>query len=220
MKVILLSDFHAIPHEHELLIALFERGLKQFHLRKRTYTREQTQRYLECIPAQYHPHIVIHNHFDLLESYELKGLHFCKKYTVYDYLQAQQLDAASLRKKYGHISHSLHSLNDIQTNTFPFDYLFLSPVFDSISNVGYNSKIKIQTIRKFFKEVPDHPQVIAVSGITDQKVSRVFEAGFSGLALLGYIWVQYKEDQNLQAAIERFQRIQRKIEQLPAAYIY
>lgn len=216
MKIILLSDFYPIPEEHVLLNTLFEQGLKHFHLRKKAYSEDEMMAYLAQIPSQYHRHIVIHSHFHLVETLGLKGVHFSKAYTVQDFMQENGLSAEQMREKYPHISHSVHSLADIQNNDFPFDYLFLSPVFDSISNKGYNSRIKIQTIRKFFKSEPDHVDVIALTGITAEKVESIYHAGFNGLGLLGHIWVEYKENGNLESAVGKFNKVKANVAQVQA----
>jgi thiamine-phosphate pyrophosphorylase len=214
MKIVLVSDFNEIPQEILLLKALFEEGLEYFHLRKRDYSLEKICNYLDQIPPAFYERIVIHSHFHLVENYGLRGVHFKKNYTLNDFLQDMAITASEARTRYRHLSHSVHSLNEIKSNSFAFDYLFLSPVFDSISNKGYNSKIKIQAIRKFFKEEPNRPEVIALSGITADKVVHIAEAGFNGLGLLGYIWIRYKEDGNVSAAVQRFQLVLQKVKEL------
>jgi thiamine-phosphate pyrophosphorylase len=214
MKIVLVSDFNEIPQEILLLNALFEQGLEYFHLRKRDYSLEKICNYLDHISPVFYERIVIHSHFNLVERYGLRGVHFKKNYTLNDFLQDMTITASEARARYRHLSHSVHSLNEIKNNSFAFNYLFLSPVFDSISNKGYNSKIKIQAIRKFFKEEPNRPEVIALSGITADKVVHIAESGFNGLGLLGYIWVRYKEDGNVAAAVQRFQLVQQKVKEL------
>lgn len=214
MKIILVSDFNEIPKEHLLLNTLFEEGLQYFHLRKKDYTLDQIIYYLNNIPAKFYERIIIHSHFHLVEEYGLRGLHFKKNYTIQDFVKDNHSTLEKARQHYQHISHSVHSLSDIKNNTFPFDYLFLSPVFDSISNKGYNSKIKIQTVRKFFKDEPNHPEVIALSGINIEKIESIHTTGFNGFGLLGYIWLRYKENGNLHEAVDRFHQVQQKVASL------
>jgi len=216
MKIILLSDFYPIPKEHILLHNLFEQGLRYFHLRKKAYTTDEMVAYLRKIPSQFLERIIIHSHFHLVEEFGLKGVHFSKAYTVQKFMKDNSLSEKQMREKYRHISHSVHSLSDIQNNSFPFDYLFLSPVFDSISNKGYNSQIKILTIRKFFKSEPDHVDVIALSGITAERVNSIYHAGFNGLGLLGHIWMAYKENGNLENALEKFKKVKANAVQVQA----
>lgn len=214
MKIILVSDFNPIPHEHALLNALFANGLRYFHLRKRDYSRAQLEHYLDQIAPEFYPRIVLHAHFDLARERGLKGIHFKKTYTLEDFQQEHHLEAAVIRESYLHISHSVHNLSDLKNAQFPYDYLFLSPVFDSISNQGYNSKIKIQTIRKFLKEEPNRPEVIALSGITAANVDKVVAAGFNGLGLLGFIWLPYREDGQVSAAVDRFLLVEQRAREL------
>ncbi|SEI79633.1 thiamine-phosphate pyrophosphorylase [Cyclobacterium xiamenense] len=216
MKIILLSDFYPVPEEHLLLHNLFEQGLRYFHLRKKNYTTDEMVAYLNKIPSQFLDRIIIHSHFHLVEEFGLKGVHFNKAYTVRHFMQDNSHTVERMREKYRHISHSVHSLSDIQNNDFPFDYLFLSPVFDSISNKGYNSQIKILTIKKFFKSEPDHVDVIALTGITAEKVNSIYHAGFNGMGLLGHIWVAYKENGNLENALEKFKKVKANIVQIQA----
>ncbi|MCC8173067.1 MAG: thiamine phosphate synthase, partial [Odoribacter sp.] len=84
-----------------------------------------------------------------------------------------------------HISISCHSLEEIQTLLFKPQYCFLSPLFDSISKQGYNSKFhQLPDLNKLQLEIP----VIGLGGITPDKVSICEKNGFSGVAVLGYIW--------------------------------
>ncbi len=219
MKIILVSDFYEIPKEHALLNAFFEEGLEYFHLRKKGYSLDQICTYLKNISPEYYNRIIIHSHFHLVEEFGLRGLHFMKNYTIQDFVKDTNRTLEEARQHYRHISHSVHSLHDIKTNNFPFDYLFLSPVFDSISNKGYNSKIKIQTIRKFFKEEPNHLEVIALSGITAEKIESIHAAGFNGFGLLGYIWPRYKENGDVQQALERFRLVQQKVKALQTSAV-
>ena len=219
MKIILLSDFFPVKQEHLLLNALFEEGLEYFHLRKRSFSEAQMRRYLDQISPKNYNKIIIHSHFHLSDQYGLKGLHFKKEFTVADFALDQGVSLDWVRQKYNHISHSSHSILDIKRAIFSYNYMFLSPVFDSISNKGYNSKIKIKTIRKFFNEEPMHSQVIALSGMTTEKIKHVQEVGFNGFGLLGYIWIPYKEDGNLLRAVNRFKLVQSEVKKLTTSSI-
>lgn len=201
MKIILVSDFNPMAYEQELLVLLFNYGLDIFHLRKRNYTENEIRQYLDKIPVVYHNRIVLHSHFHLIQEYNLKGAHFTKLDPVESVNGI--IDISSL----GHISFSVHSIQEIKKLQYQFDYLFFSPVFNSISNVGYNSKIKINSFKKYLNTVSDRPEIIALGGVNDSKVELLFKAKFDGFGLLGYIWAQYKEDLNLITALNKFKKI-------------
>jgi thiamine-phosphate pyrophosphorylase len=186
MNIILLLGFYPTPEDHILLGAVFEQGLEYFYLRKKAYAIDEMVHYLQKTPSELLDKIVMNSHFHLVEEFALKGVHFNKAYTVQHFVKDNHLTINQMREKYQHISHSVHSLAVIPNNDFPCEYLFLSPIFDRISNNGYNSQIKILTIRKFFKSKPDHVDVITLIGITAENMKSIFLAGFNGLGILGH----------------------------------
>lgn len=208
MELILVSDFSPIVNEHLLLNQLFINGLEVFHLRKRDYTLQQMMDYIQAIPAVYHPKIVIHSHFQLLSYFDLKGVHFSKQYTLEHFKNESSEELWNLVCK-KHISLSVHSLNDILKLEQVYNYVFISPVFDSISNRGYNAKIKIKTFQKFLETPNRKVKVIALGGIKEDNIPLAFATGFDGVAMLGYIWNEFAQNKNVDLGIERFKQIQR-----------
>lgn len=212
MKLIVISKFHDIPNEHFLLNLLFCEGLQYFHLRKKDYTLEKMEAYIRRIPTAFHQYIVLHSHFELIEKYNLKGAHFTKNFSFDDYKSSQpQNSDNSPRGQFGHASFSLHTIQEIKKTETAFDYIFLSPVFDSISNTGYNSKFRVNELKRFLDNKTNRSQIIALSGITDNKIEKIHELGFDGLALLGHIWSIFENDQDIIAATKRFNHIKKLI---------
>ena len=147
----------------------------------------------------------IHSHFHLVKEYGLKGAHFTKKYTYEDFLIESQLKAMDNPLKY--VGFSVHSIYEIKQNSNLYDYLFLSPLFDSISNVGYTSKFNLTKLKKFLVEEELTSEIIALGGMNDTKVLKVMDLGFDGLSLLGYIWTEFDEDQDVVEAVKKFEII-------------
>lgn len=215
MKISLVSSFYDIPNEIHVLNLLFCYGLTSFHLRKdleckhlggkETYSEEKIRNYIESVPKCFRNRIIIHSHFHLVQEYGLKGAHFTKKYSYEEYLKEENLNAEDNPLKY--VGFSVHSTDEIVQNTELYDYLFLSPIFDSISNVGYNSKFNLTKLKSFLQEENLKSEIIALGGMNNTKVAKVKELGFSGLALLGHIWSMFDEDQNIIATVERFKTI-------------
>lgn len=212
MKLLLISNFSDIPDEHHVLNLLFCEGLRYFHLRKHDYTTRQMARYIERIAEPFRQYVVLHSHFELIETYGLRGAHFTKKYGYDEYLQSQDAVAnADQSKRFSHLSFSLHSLSEIKRTPSVYNYLFLSPVFDSISNQGYNSKFRAEELHRFLSHKPGHPEVIALGGITDEVVDDVFDVGFDGMALLGYIWTTFERTHDIALAVKRYRLINSQI---------
>jgi len=215
MKISLVSSFYDILNEIHVLNLLFCNGLTTFHLRKdlncehlgrkETYTEEKIRSYIESIPKYFRDRIIIHSHFHLVEEYGLKGAHFTKKYTYETFLKEKELNEKDNPLKY--VGFSVHSTNEVLQNANLYDYLFLSPIFDSISNIGYNSKFSLTKLKSFLQEENLKPEVIALGGMNNTKVTKVKDLGFNGLALLGYIWSEFDEDQDIIGAVNRFKII-------------
>jgi thiamine monophosphate synthase len=228
MKLLLVSNFTDIHHEQYVLNLLFCEGLQHFHLRKADYSLRQMRTYIERIPAIFRSRVVLHSHFDLIDEYGLRGAHFTKKHSYESFLlsRGQSLFTTD-RPAFDQLSFSVHSIPDIKRVLPVYDYVFLSPVFDSISNQGYNSKFRIHDLKTFLAlpapagERP-RPQVIALGGITDAVVESVFDTGFDGMALLGYIWTRFEQDGDMVLAVKRFRYIKNLVlarEKQPAMVI-
>lgn len=208
MKIIVVSNFCDLPHEHDVLNLLFCEGLQHYHLRKVNYTENQMRNYLDRIPHYFHPRIVLHSHYSLVDEYGLKGAHFTKMFTYQDYLQTLSVPHGP-PTQFEHLSFSAHSIPEIKEMNSLFHYIFLSPVFDSISNQGYHSKFKVSDLRAFLHQEAQRTEIIALGGITDRNIPKIAELGFEGFALLGHIWTIFESDQDIAAAVRRFRTIQR-----------
>ncbi len=211
MKLLLVSNFTDVPDEQYLLNLLFCEGLQYFHLRKWEYTTRQMRTYIKRIPEPFRRYVILHSHFDLIDEYGLRGAHFTKKSTYDDFLIQQGHTYTPGEKPFfNHMSFSLHTTDEISRMPPIYDYIFLSPVFDSISNQGYNSKFNSQELKTFLSQ-PNHPEVIALGGVNDEMIDNVFDAGFDGLALLGYIWTRYEQEPNLVQAVKRFRLVRQSV---------
>jgi thiamine-phosphate pyrophosphorylase len=117
----------------------------------------------------------------LAESFKIKGVHLPEKKR-----KSSRTIALLKRKKTEIISASFHGFKDLNRSRKKYEYVFLSPVFDSISKKGYKKNIpakEIETKLRYLKQ-----NVIALGGITDKNIIFVKDAGFIGVATIGYIW--------------------------------
>jgi len=170
--IILISNPAPIKDEHEIIRQIFDEGLEVFHLRKKEYPESKLRAFIENIPAKYREKIVLHSHYHLATEYGLKGIHVSP--------------AFSGKIPYGTLSVSFHTVDEIRKIGIPFDYGFLSPVFDSISKEGYQSRFSLDEVKQFLEHRKE--KIIALGGIDEDKIETVKNLGFSGIALLGAIW--------------------------------
>ncbi len=167
MKLIVISNPTEVPNEINLVNKLFENWLEIFHIHKPSYSKEETETFIQKIPQKYHSRIFLHSDFPKFHS--LKELEDCKE---------------------------------------KYEYAFLSPIFDSISKVGYKSKFSHEfhelTQNKLEKiSVISGKNIIALGGIDEDKIETCRELGFAGVAVIGAIW-QKKNP------LEKFKRIKEK----------
>jgi thiamine-phosphate pyrophosphorylase len=170
--IILISNPAPLKDEHEIIRQIFDERLDVFHLRKKEYPESDLRTFIENIPEEHWEKIVLHSHYHLAAEYGLKGIHVSNTFKG-------EMPGATL-------SVSFHSLEEIQKSELPFDYGFLSPVFDSISKEGYQSSFNFDEVRQFLNNRKE--RIIALGGINEDRIEIVREMGFSGIALLGAVW--------------------------------
>lgn len=197
MKLILITPPTYFVEEDKILTALFEEGLDILHLRKPDTAPMFAERLLTLIPEQYHKRIVVHGHFYLKDEYKLKGIH----------LNARNPRPPEGYK--GHLSCSCHSLNEVQERKTNCDYVFLSPVFDSISKLNYNAAYTAEELRQAARTGIIDKKVMALGGIDEDNLLEVKDFGFGGAAVLGALWNKFDacNDRDYQRLIEHFRKL-------------
>ncbi len=187
MKLIVLTPEEDINNEPALAEALFRAGLQRLHLRKKHHTAQQTISYINAISPTYHNRIVLHRHFDLYARMQLGGIH----------LNSMVRAAADTPSLISHIPHSaistsFHSWQEIAEDQVPYGYVFISPVFNSISKPGYMGSIDLAgcaTLQEEKKKTGAYcPCIIALGGINGSNIALLRKYPFQGAALLGHIW--------------------------------
>ena len=203
MQLVIISNPQDFSDEQILLTGLFNAGLEYLHIRKPGYSTKEIKKYIELIPERYHKNLIVHKYIDLYTAYNLKGIHFShdNKHLVDEFAEV------NIQK-----SMSTHSLNEL-INLKGFDYVFLSPVFDSISKHGYKSMFNPEEITDFFKENPVDTKVIALGGISQENIETALLMGFDGAAVMGALWNSYFEKQNIEGTINYFIELNRKCQQ-------
>ena len=178
MKLIVLSYEYSFPNELTLIHELFEEGLALFHLRKPTWSEEELYKYLKNIDPIYHRRIVLHDHYKLIESFSLKGIH-CNVRNSTHWLESKQNGLQ--------LSASFHSVEELKILTETFEYVFLSPVYDSISKENYHAAFSEEELKEGLNQNLQ-PDIIALGGINVERVDKCRDMGFDGVAVMGAVW--------------------------------
>ena len=127
MRIIAITSPKVIEDDVFLIQHLLEKGIDTIHLRKPDSGIHECRKLLEALTPEQRAKIIIHDYPELYEEFSLKGVHVNK-------------NVPSLPSDYkGYRTRSCHSLEEVQRHKNEYDYVFLSPIFDSISKVGYRS---------------------------------------------------------------------------------
>ena len=183
-KLIIITPETHVKAEQAVIIGLFEQGLELLHIRKPSASKSEIQLYIDAIPAIYWPKIVLHSHFELSHVYPLKGIHLNEYHAK---TKDENLG------NYNLISRSIHALTDLTIhNCAPYEYVFLSPIFNSISKPGYHSRFTLEALTSFLNDFhqdqPATAKVIGLGGISLANFGQLGKIGFDGAALLGGLW--------------------------------
>ena len=188
MKKIIISN----PTDFEGEIGLIEQLLTDksliFHLRKPEKSCEELMEFLKRISPSFYRQIVLHAHHDLLKKYKLKGVHFTE--TIRQKLSDETLISVvkTLREQGLTVSFSLHSLEAIEQLPCKADYVFLSPIFQSISKADYPSAFSVESLTHFFENRQSTVPVLALGGVCNDNIEIIQAIGFQGYALMGSVW--------------------------------
>ena len=183
MKWITITSPEFLSGEATFIGKLFSQGLDLLHLRKPEASLEAYKQLLLQIPEQWHSRIILHEHFELAEEYKLHGIHLNRRCSVVP------------NAYHGSISCSCHTIEEVITQKDSKDYVFLSPIFDSISKVGYHAAFSPTSLKQAAVENVIDEKVIALGGITANNIPLVKEWHFGGVALLGDIWKRMSDPQ-------------------------
>ncbi|NRR90367.1 thiamine phosphate synthase [Winogradskyella undariae] len=191
--IVLIAPENDIPNEIEILNQLFREGLLVYHLRKPEKNYEEHVAYLNKIDKEYHNRIVVHYFHELINDFNLKGIHFQEQKRI-DHIDNPGQYFKNLDMFGKTISSSFHDPDVLKTCYFEFDYHLLSPVFSSISKKGYQGKgFEVNHIDK---------TIIGMGGISEETIEETIKLGFKGIGVLGGVW-------NTENPVESFKSIKR-----------
>ena len=194
MKIIVITTPNFIKGEEFVIPHLLQLGVDIVHIRKPSATSEQLALLLDSLPKWCYNQLVVHDCLELANKYNLRGVHLNRRnHVIPDNFK-------------GSVSMSCHSLEEVDIKKDMADYVFLSPIFNSISKSGYNSAFSKEELHNAMKQGTIDHKVIALGGVSAANIDTVKDLGFGGAALLGDIWDRTESpdfDKHIKAIIER-----------------
>lgn len=201
MKLIVVTTPTFFVEEDQILTALFEEGLDILHLRKPETPAMYSERLLTLIPQKYHKRIVTHEHFYLQEEFGLMGIHLNRRNPTepHDYS--------------GHVSCTCRTLDELGSKKRFYDYLFLSPVFDSVSNPR-PAAFEPDELRQAKRDGLIDSKVMALGGIRLERLTLLKDLGFGGAVIMGDLWNKFNActDRDYRGIIDYFKKLRKAID--------
>ncbi len=179
MKLIVVTAPTFFVEEDQIITALFEEGLDILHLRKPTAPPILAERLLTLIPTKYHKRIITHEHFYLQNEFNLMGIHLSQRNPNEPYSYG------------GQIGTTCHSIEEIPAKKRFYDYLFLSSVYNCITNDGVMADFTPEELREAAKNKIIDSKVMAFGGITPDNILEVKDYGFGGAVIMGDLWNKF-----------------------------
>lgn len=175
MKLLAITAPGDVALEVETITALFIAGLEILHLRKPKWSASHMAELLDGIDPAYHSRVTVHSNYELLKKYQLGGVHL------------PSWSREPCNERLGtRFSRSCHSVKEVEGLAGSYDYLFISPVFDSVSKKGYLSALSIDELYDCTNRTGE--RLVALGGITSQTLPELSTNICWGAAVLGTIW--------------------------------
>ena len=142
--------------EAAFISRLLAGGVDVVHLRKPGSAEAECAGLLEALSEDERARVVVHDHFGLAARYGLMGIHLNSR-------------NPSVPEGFrGQLSRSCHSLEEVRRFKPECGYVFLSPVFDSISKQGYASAFSAGDLHRAAPEL----NVLVLADTEEVKKSR------------------------------------------------
>ena len=180
--MIVITNPIPISNEIENIHSLFENGLELLHVRKPNFSETEMNAFLSEIKSDFRQQLVLHSHHQLASAAGIHRIHFTEKARI----ETSEKSLKNWQKNGFTLSTSIHSMSDFEKLSNVFDYAFFGPVFESISKPKYVSDIDFE--KELKQRNNNKTTLIALGGITSERIKTALKYGFDDVALLGTIW--------------------------------
>lgn len=184
MKLIVMTSPDFFVEEDKILSSLFDEGLDLLHLRKPDSEPVYAERLLTLLPSDCRSRIVVHEHFYLKDEFGLGGIHL--------------RHGATMPGGYkGQMSCSCHSMDEVKEMKGRMNYVFLSPVFDSITSRDRKAAFTPEQMMAARKQGVIDRKVMAVGGISADNILMAKDYGFGGVVVMGDLWTRFRQHNDM-----------------------
>lgn len=177
MRTIIITAEKPLKNEFKYIEAILDEGIDNIQIRKPLTSDNDIRLLLDNINEEYHSKLILNGKFSLLDIYKnIGGIHTNSRNNIIP------------QNFRGIKGYSCHTLKEIESKKEIFDYMFLSPIYDSISKEGYKANFSFTELKNAAERGLISEKVYALGGITPDKIPQIEELGFGGVVFMGYIW--------------------------------
>jgi len=176
MRIIAITTPKVDDEDVCLIRGLIRCGIDTIHFRKPDSDIVECRRVLKKLTDKERERIIIHDYPELYEEFSLKGIHINRN------VRCLPEDYAGFRTR------SCHTFEEVIRYKDEYDYVFLSPVFDSISKVGYKAGFSMEELQEASAGGIIDEKVVALGGVTFETIPSLKHLGFGGVAMIGGIY--------------------------------
>lgn len=177
MKTIIITAEKPLKNEFKYIEAILDEGIANIQIRKPLSTDNDIRLILDNIKEEYHSKIILNGRFSLIDTYKnIGGIHANSRNNIIP------------ENFKGIKGYSCHAIKEVESKKEIFDYMFLSPIYDSISKEGYKANFSFTELKDATKGGIISEKVYALGGITPDKIPQIKDLGFGGVVFMGYIW--------------------------------
>ncbi|HXN35559.1 MAG TPA: thiamine phosphate synthase [Opitutaceae bacterium] len=175
MQIAVISPESTDPRELPAMEGFLAAGLWRYHVRKPSWTERELEAWLRALPVAWRPRLVLHQHHALVATLGLGGRH----------------EKGDSQRAEGE-SRSCHDLPRLRRYLRSFGQVLFGPVFPSLTKPGYGPAADFpwRELQRILKERDDRgsARVLAIGGVTAERLGRCGELGFDGAAVMGAVW--------------------------------
>ena len=124
-KIVVITPETDHPDEAKILSTLVSDYNCIIHIRKPNFSIDAYKTYLQKYNHLLH-HFVLHEHHSLVKYFPVKGIHL---------KESDRRSNKEIPNGAKVVSTSLHTIEDVKNLSHEFEYIFYSPLFESISKV-------------------------------------------------------------------------------------
>lgn len=180
MKLIIVTPENTNPQEQQRIKKMLQiTGVYRVHIRKKGWTDKEMYDYVSFFTPSERGQFMLHSNYSVAFDYGAGGVHLTGRVAL-----EERRELLQRCLEWGRTSSvACHTLSEVVASGG--EYALLSPIFDSISK-PLLGKFTLSTLQSVLVTL-DKP-VFALGGVTPLNAQYALQAGFAGVASLGYVW--------------------------------